>query len=144
MSERPDSPAVPTGPQRIDPPALHATAGYAHVTVVPAGRTAYLAGQCPLDASGRLVSGGLAAQVDQVVANCLVALEAVAAAPADVVRATIYVVDDDSAVLAGVWDRLRASPLADAFTAAATLLGVAALGYSGQLVEVDLTAALPA
>ncbi len=34
---------------RLDPDALHATPGYHHVTVVEAGRTAHLAGQCPLD-----------------------------------------------------------------------------------------------
>jgi hypothetical protein len=31
-----------------------------------------------------------------------------------------------------------------AFTTASTLLGVARLGFAGQLVEVDLTAVLPA
>ena len=50
---------------------------------------------------------------------------------------------DDPAVLSAVWDRLTASVIGPAFTTASTLLGVAALGYRGQLVEVDLTAALP-
>jgi hypothetical protein len=36
-----------------------------------------------------------------------------------------------------------ASELAPAFTTASTLLGVSALGFGGQLVEIDLTAALP-
>lgn len=40
-------------------------------------------------------------------------------------------------MLAGVRSRLRASELAPA----STLLGVAALGFAGQLVEIDLTAA---
>jgi hypothetical protein len=43
-----------------------------------------------------------------------------------------------------VWWRLLASALAPAFTSASTLLGVARLGFEGQLVEVDLTAELPA
>jgi len=55
----------------------------------------------------------------------------------------VYVVSPDSAVLSAVWRQLNASPLAPAFTTASTLLGVASLGYRGQLVEVDLTAALP-
>ncbi len=42
-----------------------------------------------------------------------------------------------------MWARLNASALGPAFTTASTLLGVAQLGYPGQLVEVDLTAALP-
>jgi hypothetical protein len=61
----------------------------------------------------------------------------------DHVLEKFYVVSADSAVLAGVWDRLNASALGPAFGTASTLLGVTALGYRGQLIEVDLTAALP-
>ena len=129
--------------ERINPDTLHATAGYHHVTITPAGRTAHLAGQCPVGLDGTVVAGGLDAQVDQVAANALLALEAAGATPGDVARAVIYVVSDDSATLGGVWRRLNASPLAPAFEHAATLLGVAALGYPGQLLEIDLTAALP-
>ncbi|MEL7978142.1 Rid family hydrolase [Isoptericola sp. F-RaC21] len=129
---------------RLDPDGLHATPGYHHVTVVEAGRTAYLAGQCPLDADGRLVGpGDLAAQVDQVVTNALLALDGASAAADDVVRSVVYVRSDDRADLATAWRRLLDSPLAPAFTSASTLLGVAQLGFPGQLVEVDLTAALP-
>ncbi len=55
----------------------------------------------------------------------------------------IYVVSDDSSVLSTVWDRLTSSLIGTAFTTASTLLGVSTLGYRGQLVELDLTAALP-
>ncbi|GAA4682857.1 RidA family protein [Phytohabitans rumicis] len=127
---------------RINPDNLHDTPGYHHVTVVAAGRTAYLAGQCPLDASGAVVDGGFDAQVDQVAANAVAALAAVGAGPERVVRTVIYVVSDDGAVLSQVWDRFLASPLAPAFTSASTLLGVARLGFTGQLVELDVTAAL--
>lgn len=130
--------------RRINPDGLHATPGYHHITVVEAGRTAYLAGQCPLDVTGTLVGpGDPGLQTDAVVANALVALSAAGATPEQVIRSVIYVVSDDTAVLAGVWHRLTASPLAPAFTTASTLLGVARLGFSGQLVELDLTAALP-
>ena len=128
---------------RHDVPGLHRTAGYAHVTVVDPGPLAVLAGQCPLDEDGALVGrDDLLAQVDQVVANALVALAAAGAAADAVVRSVIYVVSADSDVLATVWARLTESALAPAFTTASTLLGVTALGYAGQLVEVDLTAAL--
>jgi enamine deaminase RidA (YjgF/YER057c/UK114 family) len=126
----------------INPPGLHPTSGYAHVTIARAGHTAHLAGLCPLDADEKVVGPGLDAQIDQVVANALTVLEAAGARPEDVVRSVIYVVSDSSAVLAGAWKRLNASALAPAFRTASTLLGVAALGYGGQLVEVDLTAAL--
>ncbi len=129
---------------KLNPGTVHETAGYSHVTISTAGRLAHLAGQCPLDLSGKVVGepGDHAAQTAQVIANCLAVLTAAGAAPDDVVRSVIYVVSPDPAVLAGVWDQLNESPLAPAFTTASTLVGVAALGYTGQLVEIDLTAAL--
>lgn len=130
--------------EKLNPPGVHETAGYSHVTISPAGRLAHLAGQCPLDLAGTVVGpGDFDAQTDQVIANCLTVLAAAGAKPADVVRSIIYVVSPDSAVLGGVWQRLMESDLAPAFGTASTLLGVASLGYRGQLIEIDLTAALP-
>ncbi len=78
---------------RINPDQLHPTPGCHHITVVEAGRTAFLAGQCPLDRSGTLVGpGDLDAQIDQVAANALAALSTVGARPDQVVRSVIYVV----------------------------------------------------
>ncbi|MET9840367.1 Rid family hydrolase [Streptomyces virginiae] len=129
---------------RINPEQLHETPGYHHITVVEAGRTAYLAGQCPLDRSGSLVgSGSLEAQTDQVVVNALAALAAVDAEPEHVVRSVIYVRSHDRDDLGTAWRRLTESALGPAFTTASTLLGVAQLGFTGQLIEVDLTVALP-
>jgi enamine deaminase RidA (YjgF/YER057c/UK114 family) len=129
--------------EKINPPGVHETAGYSHITISPAGRLAHLAGQCPLDLEGTVVGlGDIDAQTDQVIANCLAVLAAAGATPADVVRSIIYVVSPDSAVLGAVWARLNASALGPAFSTASTLLGVAALGYGGQLIEIDLTAAL--
>lgn len=129
---------------RINPDHLHQTAGYAHVTIVESKRLAVLAGQCPLDSDCQVVGrGDLAAQVSQVVANARQALAAAEASPEDVVKSVIYVVSDDPGVLAAVWNHLVASELGPAFRTASTLLGVAALGYRDQLVEIDLTAALP-
>jgi enamine deaminase RidA (YjgF/YER057c/UK114 family) len=130
--------------ERLNPEQLHQTAGYAHVTIVDAGRLAVLAGQCPLDRDEQVVGpGDVLAQADQVAANAREALAAAGAAPEDVIRSVIYVVSDDPGVLSAVWNRLTASAIGPAFTTASTLLGVAALGYRGQLVEVDLTSALP-
>ena len=130
--------------EKLNPAGVHEPPGYSHVTISSAGRLAHLAGQCPLDVSGKVVGpGDLDAQTDQVIANCVAVLAAAGAGPADVVRSVIYVVSADSTVLAGVWTRLMASELAPAFSTASTLLGVTALGFAGQLVEIDLTAALP-
>jgi enamine deaminase RidA (YjgF/YER057c/UK114 family) len=129
---------------RINPDGLHRPPGYHHVTIVEAGRTAHLAGQCPIGPGGELVGeGDLAAQVGQVVANALIALAAAGAKPEHVVRSVVYVVSSDRAALAEVWRLLTASAIGQAFTSASTLLGVAQLGFPGQLVEVDLTAAQP-
>ncbi len=129
---------------RINPDQLHATPGYHHVTVVEAGRTAYLAGQCPLDRHGSFVgSGCLDTQIDQVAANAMTVLAAVGAQPHDVVRSVVYVCSDDTDVLGAAWRRLGSSVIGPAFTGADTLVGVAQLGFGGQLVEVELTASLP-
>jgi enamine deaminase RidA (YjgF/YER057c/UK114 family) len=128
---------------RINPDGLHKTPGYAHVTIGEGNKRAYLAGQCPLDVDGNLVGAGdLDAQVDQVVANSLIALSAVGARADQVVRSVIYVQSWDRTDLAQVWDRLTHSKLAPAFSTASTLLGVSQLGFGGQLVELDLTAQL--
>ncbi|MEV6343158.1 RidA family protein [Actinoplanes sp. NPDC051851] len=136
--------------EKFNPPTVHETAGYHHVTISAAGRLAHLAGQCPLDLAGSVVGepgdrspATFEAQTAQVITNCLAVLAAAGATPADVVRSVIYVVSPDSGVLAAVWRQLGESALAPAFTTASTLLGVAALGYRHQLIEIDLTAALP-
>jgi enamine deaminase RidA (YjgF/YER057c/UK114 family) len=130
---------------KFNPPSVHPPTGYSHITISPAGRLAHLAGQCPLDLAGQVVgeAGDYAAQTDQVIANCLAVLDAAGVTAADVVRSVVYVVSPESAVLADVWDRLTASALGPAFSTASTLLGVASLGYRNQLIEVDLTAAVP-
>jgi enamine deaminase RidA (YjgF/YER057c/UK114 family) len=128
--------------ERTNPAGLHATPGYHHVTKVEAKQLVFLAGQCPLTASGDLADGGLEGQTDQVIQNVLLALESAGARPEDVVRTVIYVVSSVRDELSVVWDRLNASPLSPAFSTASTLLGVAQLGFTGQLVELDVTAAL--
>lgn len=135
---------MPSKITRVNPDQLHTPPGYHHITVVEAGRTAFLAGQCPIDTAGALVGeSDINAQIDQVVANAMIALGAVGAEPSDVVRTVVYVVSNDGSVLGAAWERLTQSPLGSAFTTASTLLGVAQLGFRGQLIEVDLTAALP-
>jgi enamine deaminase RidA (YjgF/YER057c/UK114 family) len=125
---------------RRDPVQLHATPGYHHVTIADAGKWIFLAGQCPLTATGDLVgSDDLGAQVDQIAEDTLAALAAAGAEPDDVVR-VIYVISDSQTVLADVWSRFNASVIASAFTTASTLLGVTQLGFPGQRVELDVTA----
>lgn len=131
---------------RFNPPELHPTGGYHHVTITQAGPMAHLAGQCPLDEAEKVVGvGDVDAQVDRVAANAMIALKAAGATPQDVVRSVVYVVSNDSAVLGRAWHRFaEKTALAPAFLTASTLVGVTTLGYPDQLVELDLTAMLPA
>ena len=124
--------------ERLIVPELFPPPGYAHVAVSRAGSLACTAGAVPLDRDGDVVAGGYEAQTRAVVANLLAALAAAGATADDVLKTTVYVVATDGAPLAPVWDVVRASPLAGA---ASTLLGVAALGYPGQLVEIEAIAA---
>jgi enamine deaminase RidA (YjgF/YER057c/UK114 family) len=122
--------------RRIDA-RLFPPPGYAHVAVAK-GTSVYTAGAVPLDAEGRLVGAGdVAAQTRQVIDNLLTALEAGGARADDVVKATVYVVAADNEPLVRAWDVVRESPLAGA---PSTLLGVSALGYRGQLVEIEAVA----
>ena len=127
--------------ERSNPEGMHTPPGYSHVTVVTGGRTVHLAGQCPMDANGDLVGADdLLAQTDAVVRNIELALSSVDLKPEDVVRTVIYVVSSRQEDLSAVWDRLSESAVAPMLTTASTLLGVAQLGFTGQLVEVDVTA----
>jgi enamine deaminase RidA (YjgF/YER057c/UK114 family) len=111
--------------------------GYAHIAVA-SGRSVFTAGAVPIDADGRLVGAGdVAKQTRQVVANLLSALETGGASAEHVVKTTVYVVSDKSEQLAAAWRVFRESPLA---AAPSTLIGVSALGYTGQLVEIEAVA----
>ena len=123
--------------RRIAAVGLAPTPGYAHVAV--AGRLVVTAGAVPLDADGTLVGPeDHAAQARQVLANLEAQLAAAGAAPADVLKTTVFVVGP-RASLTEVWDVVQDSPFAPV---ASTLLGVTVLGYEGQLVEVEAIAAL--
>jgi enamine deaminase RidA (YjgF/YER057c/UK114 family) len=131
---------MPNRIERHTSPALFPPPGYAHAVVSHGATTVWTAGGVPLDRDGALVGpGDVTAQAEQVLANLTVALEAAGAAPADVVRTTVYVVTSDRSDLGAAWGAVQASPYA---AAASTLLGVSLLGYEGQLVEIEATAVL--
>ena len=99
----------------------------------------FTAGACPLDEHGSVVGqGDLRLQARQVLANLTEALAAAGATLADVLKTTVYVASADRADLVTVWDVVSAA-FGD-HDAPSTLLGVATLGYDGQLVEVEAVA----
>ena len=120
-----------------DAPALASPPGYSHVAVATAGTLVLTAGAVPLDADGSVVGpDDPAAQARVVLENLVVALETGGASPADVLKTTVYVVGGHAAQNA-VWEVVRDSSVG---RAPSTLLGVASLGYRGQLVEVEAIA----
>ena len=121
-------------------PELASPPGYAHVAIARGATLVFTAGAVPLDAAGELVGADDAvAQTDQVVANLVAALTAGGAGPDDVVKTTVYVAGGDHDRQATVWEAVQRSPFA---AAPSTLVGVATLGYRGQLVEIEAVAIL--
>ena len=112
---------------------------YAYASVAPPGALVFTAGACPLDENGVIVGAGdVRLQARQAVANLSEALAAAGADLADVLKTTVHVASGDRSDLVAAWEVIRAV-FADHDTPS-TLLGVAALGYAGQLVEIEAVA----
>ncbi|CAN5265562.1 RidA family protein [soil metagenome] len=122
--------------------ALTGQAPYAYAAVAQGvSRLVFTAGACPLDAAGSTVAvGDVAGQAEQVMANLSVALQAAGANLADVVKTTVFVATNRQEDLLTAWE-VVSRHFGD-HDAPSTLLGVAALGYRDQLVEVEAIAAL--
>jgi len=120
--------------------SLFPGAPYEYTAVAPEGaKLVFAAGACPLDEAGGVVApGDFEGQARAALDNLRTALEAAGSSLERVVKTTVYVASDDRADLVRVWGIVEAG-----FAAArppSTLLGVAALGYEGQLVEVEAVA----
>ncbi len=125
----------------VNPAGLWDGVQYHYGTIVGPGSVLFSAGACPLDDGGTIVSpGDYEAQAHRAVDNLEVVLADVGCGLADLVRTTVYVVGEQ-ARLVEVWN-VVAARLAP-HQPPSTLLGVAALGYTNQLVEIDGIAAVP-
>lgn len=130
--------AVPI--ERRNVPELATPPGYSHLAIARGSTLVFTAGAVPLDAMGELVGAeDPTAQTNQVIANLLAALAAGGAGPDDVVKTTVYVAGVDHDKQLAVWEAVQVSPIA---AAPSTLLGVALLGYTGQLVEIEAIAVI--
>src|SRR5262249_26846856 len=111
---------------------------YAYATKAHQPDLIFTAGACPLDERGEVVGGGdIAAQVRQALAD----LAESGAAIGDVLKTTVYVASSDRGDLVTAWNEVAA--FFGEHDAPSTLLGVAVLGYPGQLVEIEAVAGLP-
>ncbi|CAM5322595.1 MULTISPECIES: RidA family protein [Streptomyces] len=130
--------------RRVTAPALFPPPAYSHASVVEAGtKLAFLAGAVPLDERGEIVGpGDPVRQAEQVIANLREQLRAVGSDLAHVLATDVYVVSGEPSVLSEVWEVVESSGLSTG-PHSSTLLGVACLGYTGQLVEITATAVVP-
>lgn len=101
------------------------------------GNRLFVAGQVPLDSHGHLVGPeDPSAQALQCLRNLERLLGVHEFQDTDIRQLVVYVVGDQ-ATLAGAWSAV--SGWFGGQVPPATLLGVTALGYAGQLVEIDAT-----
>ena len=122
--------------------ALSSAAEYAYAATAPAeARLIFLAGSCPLNKDGSTYGhGDFAAQAAKCIENLRLALAEAGAGIDDVICTRVLVASSDQADLVTAWEVIR-----DAFgdhDVPSTLIGVAALGYDHQLVELEATAAV--
>jgi enamine deaminase RidA (YjgF/YER057c/UK114 family) len=126
-------------PEFVSPPSLYGGAPYEYAAVAPAGALVFAAGACPLDEDGRVVApGDREAQARQALDNLRAALAAAGSSFEQVLKTTVYVIAEDRSELVRTWRVVE-----EAFGATrppSTLLGVAALGYPEQLVEIEAVA----
>jgi enamine deaminase RidA (YjgF/YER057c/UK114 family) len=128
--------------ERINPAGLARPSGFSHAVSVTASRIVFLAGQTGMDRDGKVVSGGVVAQFEQALANLLTALAAAGGQPADLVSATIYIVDltdyqAHAKEIGAVWRRLAGSEYP-----AMAGVGVSRLWDPEALVEIQGMAAV--
>ncbi len=116
---------------------------YAYAAIARPGDLVFTAGACPLDADGLIVApGDVGLQARQAVANLAEALRAAGSSLTDVLKTTIYVASADQGDLVTAWEVIRSA--FGEHDAPSTLLGVAVLGWTGQLVEIEAVAVVPA
>jgi enamine deaminase RidA (YjgF/YER057c/UK114 family) len=126
----------------INPPELFGGAPYSYVAVAPSSSTVFAAGACPIDRDGRVVEpGDVPAQTRRTLDNLEIALRAAGCSFEDILKTTVYVASPDRDDLLAAWAVVESEFGSDG--PPSTLLGVTALGYDEQLVEIEAVAALP-
>ncbi|MEO9526881.1 RidA family protein [Roseibium sp.] len=128
---------------RLNPPTLPdaGAIGYSQISVVEAGRLAFVSGQVALRPGGDPVPSGLAEQAGIVAANAKAALDALGATPRDIAIARCFVTDLTPERL-----DLAFSPVLEMFDGAqpsVTGVGVSALADPDFQIELELTVRLP-
>lgn len=121
---------------------LSDVAQYAYAATAPAeARLIFFAGDCPFDLDGRTVGvGDYAVQASKAMENLVLALKAAGAQLENVLSTRVLVASSKQSDLVDSWTVIR-----EAFgehDVPSTLMGVTALGYTDQLVEIEAVTAV--
>ena len=132
-------------PTHVNPKGLIVGGTFTQVVVTEPGRLAFIAGQVAYDENRKIVGeGDLYLQSLQVLRNLRIALDAVGAAPADLVSSTVYIVGLDIARRDAFSKAMKDGIDGRPFPAnASTWVGVTSLASPGLLIEVSAIARLP-
>jgi enamine deaminase RidA (YjgF/YER057c/UK114 family) len=128
-------------PIAVNPATLPKPSGYSHGTL--SGSTLYLGGQTALDATMRIVPGGIVEQFRQAFSNVLITLREVGGIPEDLVSITLYLTDIPDYQAHGkeigqVWREL-AGPVYPAMAG----IGTTALWQPEAMIEILGVAVIP-
>lgn len=135
------TPPAPTPPRFINPADIFTPTGYTHVVEAHGSRIIFISGQVPLNVEGELVGAGdLRAQTEQVFKNLQIALEAVGATFADVMKLNYYLVDASQLEMVR---EVRNQYVSKATPPASTAVEVRRLYREDVLIEIEATAVLP-
>ena len=127
-------------PRFLNPPSLYEPPGYSHVVEIKGpGRIVYIAGQLGFDAQGNLVGapGDFRAQAAQAFENLKLALAAVGANFADVVKLNNYLTDMSHLP---VFREVRDNYLNVSAPPASTTIEISKFARDGALIEIEAVA----
>jgi enamine deaminase RidA (YjgF/YER057c/UK114 family) len=128
----------------LNPPELCPTFGWTHVVSSRGGRTIHISGQVGIDAAGKVIGkGDLKAQTEQAFKNIQIALAAVGASFADVVKTSLFVVGLKSEHVPIIRE-VRSRYVSKEHPPASTLVGVSALVGPDWLIEIEAVAVVDA
>ena len=126
----------------INPPKIHPAPGFSHVTVALPGSVVYIAGQIALSPDFQVIGAGdLGAQTRAAMRNVEIALKAAGASWNDVVRRTIYTLHPtEFEVITAAIEEVQGSTEHPS----QTIVGISGLAIDGLLIEIEVTAVIPA
>jgi enamine deaminase RidA (YjgF/YER057c/UK114 family) len=130
-------------PEFLTPKASPPTVGYSHVAKTNGLPIAFIAGQVPCDASGKLVGEeNFRAQVEQVFANLKIAVEAAGGSMHDLLKLNYYLVASVDRSEQPAIREVRDRYVNVANPPASTLAVIHRLAQPGWLVEIEAVVAL--